>query len=211
MLQDAEGGRTYPSGDNWKSLTEGSAMTTEDDTSLIVDFVRRLRRVALHPLSLDESGLEDEMPLPGNYLLKLTRAGGTATISANHHATIRSPLPDEVQFESLATRVRAFTLTNDRLFWSKVFDALDRLTRPEDEQVCRWSEQFRQAWAKSTERNVPRERAYRLGYRVGDNDGAEERHFTDIDAAYAWLYQDVAHGDEVSTATSASSSGSQPP
>jgi hypothetical protein len=172
---------------------------TTDDTRLVADFVRRLRRVALHPLSLDQSGEGDQVPMPGNYLRTLMSAGGTATVSADHRATIRLPLPDEVQFESLATRVRTFTLPRDRLYWPKVFDALDRLTGQEDEQVRTFSEQFREGWAKATERNGPQERAYRMGYRVGDTDDAEEQHFTDIDAAYAWLYQDVAHSDEVST------------
>jgi hypothetical protein len=61
-------------------------------------------------------------------------------------------LPDEVQFESLATRVRTFTLKCDRLYWPKVLDALDRLTGLEDQRLRSWSEQLRQAWTKATER-----------------------------------------------------------
>ena len=49
------------------------------------------------------------MPLPGDYLRMLMTPGGTVTFGPDHLATIRSPLPDEVQFESLATRVRTFT------------------------------------------------------------------------------------------------------
>lgn len=139
------------------------------------------------------------MPLPGNYLRMLMTAGGTAEVGPDHRATIRSPLPDEVQFESLATRVRTFTLKNDRLYWPKVLDALDRLTGLDDQRLRSWSEQLRVAWRKATERNTPQERAYRLGYQVGDDGEGEQGHFTDIDVAYAWLYQDVAHGDAVST------------
>jgi hypothetical protein len=47
-------------------------------------------------------------------------------------ATFRSRLPDEVHFESLATRVRAFTLSNDRRYWRKALDALERSTGLED-------------------------------------------------------------------------------
>jgi hypothetical protein len=61
------------------------------------------------------------------------------------------------------------------------------------------SQWFHQACANATARDTPNERAYRTGYRVGDDDDGEQRHFTDIDMAFAWLYQDVAHGDKVST------------
>ena len=61
-------------------------------------------------------------------------AGGTAEVGPDHLATIRSPLPDEVQFESLVTRVRTFTLKSDRLYWPKILDALDRLTGLEDQR-----------------------------------------------------------------------------
>jgi hypothetical protein len=95
--------------------------------------------------------------------------------------------------------VCSFSLKSDRLYWPKALDALDRLTRVEDQRLRSWSEQLRQAWTKATERNGPEERAYRLGYQVGDDDEGEQGHFTDIDLAYAWLYQDVAHGDAMST------------
>jgi len=62
------------------------------------------------------------------------------------------------------TRVRTFSLKSDRLYWPKVLDPLDRLTRVEDQRLRSWPEQHRQAWTKATERNGPEERAYRLGY-----------------------------------------------
>jgi hypothetical protein len=36
----------------------------ERDTALVADFVRRLRRVALHPLALDD-GVGEQIPMPG--------------------------------------------------------------------------------------------------------------------------------------------------
>lgn len=175
-------------------------VTPDELVQLVADFVRRLRRVALHPLALDDEGDEgDGVPLPGAHLRKLMGAGGTAEIGPDHLATIRSPLPDEVQFESLATRVRAFTIRSDRLFWPEALAALDRLTGLEDRVLRLSSEHYYEEWAKATERNTPRERAYRVGYQIGADDDGEQGHFTDIDLAYAWLYQDVAHGDEVST------------
>jgi hypothetical protein len=94
---------------------------------LVADIVRRLRRVALHPLALDD-GVGEEMPMPGDRLRKLMKVEIKADVRSDGTATLRSLLPDEVQFESLATRVRAFTLPKDRLYWRKGLDAVDRLT-----------------------------------------------------------------------------------
>jgi hypothetical protein len=171
----------------------------EEDVALLVDAVRRLRRLALHPLALDDTGGEGEVPFPGDYLRMLMQVEGTMEVGPENMATIRSPLPDEVLFESLASRVRVFTLTGDRLYWTTLIDALDRLTGLDDLGLRLTSEHFRQEWKKATERRTPEERAYRLGYQRGNEPDAEQGHFTDLDVAYAWLYQDVAHGDAVST------------
>jgi hypothetical protein len=124
---------------------------------------------------------------------------GRAQVNPRGQATIRCPLPDEVEFESLATRVRVFTLSGYRLYWRKALDALDRVTGQEDRALRVSSAQLREEWTKATERNTPNERAYRVGYQVGHDGDGEHGHFTDIDMAYAWLYQDAAKADEVST------------
>jgi len=178
-----------------RSKKQAGTGSPADDVQLVADFVRRLRRVALHPLALDEYGTGR----PGSYLCRLVTHLGTVELGPDHTATVRLELPDEVQFESLATRLRSFTIDSDRLFWRDALDALDRLTGLEDRLLKEASQWYRQAWGKATERDTPNERAYRTGYRVGDDEDREEKHFTDIDMAYAWLYQDVAHGDEVST------------
>jgi len=97
------------------------------DTASVADFVRRLRRVALHPLARDD-GVGEEMPMPGDRLRKLMKVEIKAEVRSDGTATLRSLLPDEVQFESLAPRVRAFTLPKDRLYSRKGLDAVDRLT-----------------------------------------------------------------------------------
>ncbi len=99
----------------------------EEDIAVLVDAVRRLRRLALHPLALDDTGAEGEVPLPGDYLRMLLRVKNTVEPGPGQTATIRSPLPDEVLFESLATRVRLF-IADRRLHWKEVLKALDRLT-----------------------------------------------------------------------------------
>lgn len=172
-------------------------MTDTTDTQLVADFVRRLRRVALHPLALDEQGDDDQLPLmPGDLLRRLMHVPTTVEEHEDGTVTMRSLLPDEVQFESLATRVRPFTLGSDRLHWQKALGALDRLTGLEDPGLRASSSDLREEWNQATDRSS-RARAFYTGYQVGD--GSQTQHLTDIDLAYAWLYQDVAHGDEIST------------
>jgi hypothetical protein len=89
-------------------------------------------------------------------------------------------------------------LKKDRLYWPKALNALDRLTSLEDLAIRLSSRALREEWTGATDR-TSRTRAYRIGYRVGADGEGVEGHLTDIDLAYAWLYQDVAHGDEVST------------
>ena len=73
---------------------------------LLADLVRRLRRVALHLLALEGQGGNDDIPLPGPYLCKLISVEGTLKVRPDRSATMRSPLPDEVRFESLDRRPR---------------------------------------------------------------------------------------------------------
>jgi hypothetical protein len=62
-----------------------------------------------------------------------------------------------------------------------------------------YSEKLRHHWTQATERSTPEARAYVAGYRIGKEGEAGQGHYMDLDLAYAWLYQDVAHGDPVST------------
>ncbi len=173
----------------------------EEDVKLVVDFVRRLRRVALHPLALDETGaVEGAPPLPGGYLQMLMRVSNrwepeAPEVGPNGMGTLRSPLPDEVLFESLATRVRVFT-ADRRLYGKNGLGALDRLAGLDDLELRLSSEHFWREWAEATERGGPDERAYRVGYQIGPGSDAIQHHFTDIDLAYNWLYGDVIHSDE---------------
>jgi hypothetical protein len=48
--------------------------TGDADVQLVADFVRWLRRVALHPLALDDQGGDDFPCLPGAYLWMLMTA-----------------------------------------------------------------------------------------------------------------------------------------
>jgi hypothetical protein len=163
--------------------------TYDQDVALIVDFVRRLRRVALHPLALEERD-DEELPLPGDQLRYLMSVTVNFFIRGDSTATMRVPFPDEVSFESLAVRVRSFTLPKDRLFWKKGLAALDRLTGLDHYLVRSSSEELREEWRAALARD-----AETRAYRVDTDDGS----LTDLDLAYAWLYQDVAHGDASKT------------
>lgn len=136
--------------------------------------------------------------MPGDLLRNLMSVEAKVEVRSDGTATMRFQLPDEVQFESLATRVRAFTLSKDRLYWPKALDALDRLTGLTDMTLSASSRDLRQEWKEATDR-TSRTRAFWSSYVAGENAEGGQGQFNDIDLAYAWLYQDVAHGDEVST------------
>lgn len=167
-----------------------------DDEQLVADFVRRLRRVALHPLALDEDGGDDVPPMPGNLLRRFLEVPTVKQENEDGTVTLTSPLPDEVLFESLSTRLRPFTLARDRLYWEKAIDALDRLINSNDPTLSGSSRDVREEWTQATDR-TSRARAFHMG--VQSKDGGETHHLTDVDLAYGWLYQDVAHGDASST------------
>ena len=65
-------------------------------------------------------------------------------------------------FESLASRLRPFTVDTDDLFYGKAFDALDRLlAAPKHDKFRRISQAVHQDWRTATDR-TSRTRAYRI-------------------------------------------------
>jgi len=174
-------------------------MSTDRHTQLVSDFVCRLRRVALHPLALQcgVDGADGLPPLPGDLLRQYMALNPIREDHEDGTVTLRHPLPDEVQFESLATRLRPFTLTDDHLYWSRALNALGRLTADSDALVRKSLKDIRSEWKHATDR-TPRARAFFTGYEA-KGDPALTMDMTDIELAYAWLYQDVAHGDETKT------------
>ena len=105
------------------------------------------------------------------------------TFRSDGKATLRSPLPDEVAFESLASRLRPFTVDTDDLFYGKAFDALDRLlAAPEHDKFRRISQAVHQDWRTATDR-TSRTRAYRIS--------SEAAQHTDVDLAFSWLHGDL--------------------
>jgi hypothetical protein len=103
--------------------------------------------------------------------------------------------PQEDQFESLAIRARAFTLKTDRLYWKDALAALDRLTGNSDMLLDSSMTELWAEWHEATGRDN-RVRAY---FVVIEDKQKNKKKQTDVDLAYAWLYQDSAHGDPLTT------------
>ena len=53
-----------------RHLTWSFMPTRDADVRLVSDFVRQLRRVALHPLALDDQ-VGEETPMPGDLLMSV--------------------------------------------------------------------------------------------------------------------------------------------
>lgn len=160
-----------------------------DDTARLSAFVRRLRRIEAHPLIADNGG---------ELVRTLQKTQFKITVFPETQETfVRFDLPDEVQFESLAARLRPMTVKADALHHSKVMDSLEALTsNATDPQVQKLNSQVRRAWEDATKRDRNRgsaTRAYMMS--IGTIDGNLNEHATDLDLAYAWLYEDSVHGD----------------
>ena len=99
------------------------------------------------------------------------------TFRSDGKATLRSPLPDEVAFESLASRLRPFTVDTDDLFYGKAFDALDRLlAAPKHGKFRRISQAVHQDWRTATDR-TSRTRAYRISSEAAQHRSTYRRRF----------------------------------
>lgn len=146
------------------------------DIRTVSHFVRRLRRVALHPLAADDPDI----------LVNLARVQITFSRRPDGTMFMRSPLPDEVAFESLATRLRPFLVPSDDLYFEKAFKALERLIVVEKDNYKRIRAKVLDEWHKAVERG-DNTRAYQVI--------TEEEEISDVVLAYSWLYGDSIHGD----------------
>jgi hypothetical protein len=154
----------------------------DDDLAVrtLVAFVARLRRISLHPLALQDDR---------EFLNKLYTVEMKTEVRSDGTAMLRSPLPDEVQFESLATRVRPFTIKSDPTYYVRTLEALNQLTDLNDPQIANNAKRLRKDW-DVTDR-TSRTRAYLISTEAGA--------YTDIELAFAWLYQDAVKSDASTT------------
>lgn len=165
------------------------------DIERISAFVRRLRRIEAHPLVAVDEGKSIyhwyTTPFRMNVLLRRSDGKPIGT-------RVIYELPDEVQFESLAARLRPMTLATDVLGHKSVMDSLDALTTHLDSDLVRKANaDVRARWEKATARDRENRgalsRAYKVVIHAADGDVVEE--LTDVDLAYGWLYEDSMHGD----------------
>ena len=163
--------------------------TRDEGVRLVADFVRRLRRVALHPLALDDQ-VGEETPMPGDLLRK--------RVSVEMNVTAFSTV-EHIQDgpgRRGAVRVAGYSAASVHdVGRPSVLRQGAQGTGPSDRLgrrgVCGCHRRrLRRKWRESTSRS-PRTRAYRVAI--------DSKMHTDIELPFAWPYQDGAHGDESTT------------
>ncbi|MBB3750811.1 hypothetical protein FHT44_003306 [Mycolicibacterium sp. BK634] len=156
--------------------------TYDEDVERVANFVKRLRRIALHPLCREGGG---------ELLHDLMSVRVTFQVKSEGLSSVEYQLVDEVMFESLAVRLRPLTLNDDQVSFNSALNALDRIIDcPMDVARRITSKQFKAEWRDCT--NVKDCRAY---WTVTENGNT----YTDVELAFAWLYQDSVHGDTSTT------------
>lgn len=150
----------------------------EADIRTVSHFVRRLRRVAAHPLAADNGDILDNF---ASVPITIGRTPDGKTF-------MRTPLPDEVAFESLATRLRPFVAAGDDLYFVKAFEALERLCDSENDKFADVRKAILAEWHKASERSS-RTRAFWV------QTSESTKQYSDVELAFAWLYGDTMHGD----------------
>lgn len=175
-----------------KGYRVGNANTSDVDR--LCTLVRRLRRIEAHPLIAADGG---------ETIHRLHSTQFTQTVfdhrtdPAQSYVVLKFDLPDEVQFESLAARLRPLTLGTDVIGHKSIMDALDALTDSTDLAIAISNAALRREWEEATRRDRKnrgaKTRAYTMYAGEEGDDDAEAA--TDLDLAYAWLYEDSLHGD----------------
>lgn len=161
-------------------------MTSESDVKVVSQFVLRARRVAAHSLAQNRESLRE---LAG---FKIT---GNVTLDGTF--TTRRKLPDEEVFESLAARVRPFTLATEPIYSEKVFEALHQLLKsmrdsPIDNIKGRLAT-LRAEWAAIDLQGIG---ALAFWVQTERGDGADRSpQVTDIQLAASWMYADLVHSN----------------
>lgn len=147
-------------------------------------FVVRARRVEEHSLLADTTKL-------------VTWASGTMRLTQVENeptATLTWDLPPEEGLDSLAARCRPFILAGDTVYWSTVTGAIGYYLRDPADPMAIGLKHIRAAWAK-LDKSASGPLAFES--RAGDvADGLGEI-VTDKELAYAWLYGDLVHADNL--------------
>ncbi len=105
---------------------------------------------------------------------------------------IRMELPPEEAFESLAARLRPFTMRKETVYWETVLDALERLLSSEVLAEVMDFESLRAYWKEVTEGKKVAQAYYVM---------TESGQLTDVELADQWLNSDALHTQLIHSAT----------
>ena len=148
-------------------------------------FVIRAVHIETHSLAADVRRL-------------LRDAQGTmhASFDLDGSTRIERELPDEERMESLASRVRPLTLSDEPIHHRKVMNAIDLLLRdggsPTTDHTRRIAE-LRQLWRKHS---LDKDSEVGYWFSMAPADGSEPAvQVTDVQLAAGWFYSDVAHAN----------------
>lgn len=156
------------------------------DVDVVSQFVLRARRVAAHSLAQNTDSLRE---LAGFKI--------TGQVKNDGSFIGRRRLPDEEAFESLAARVRPFTLGSEPIYAKKVFDALWRLQKAspvevEDTLIERLL-RLEQRWLAI---DLQGTKPLAFQAQIEPLDGSSRSSYiTDIQLAASWMYADLVHSD----------------
>lgn len=160
------------------------ACLTEGATRRLGAFVVRARRVEAHSLAADRPKL-------------LGWAEGQASVTVyrdGRPSELKWSLPSEEALDSLAARCRPFVLQRESVYHAKVMKSLGYLLR-DHEELKGPVREIKTLWQRlDPSSSTP------LGFdsQTGPTGGSLGHPVTDVALAYAWLYGDLVHADDVS-------------
>ncbi|WP_117210513.1 hypothetical protein [Allorhizocola rhizosphaerae] len=165
-------------------MTTQATPPADADLDTIRAFITRARRIESHSLAADKQSL-----------LRWSSQQIHVQVDDNGQGIARWDLPPEEALESLAARMRPLLLKTERLYYAKVLDAIDHRVAT-DPELADAAVGLRAEWAK-LDRDSPDLLAYRS--QTGEVGGELGAAVNDKKLAYAWIYGDLVHADDVTT------------
>ncbi|MEU8001441.1 hypothetical protein AB0B66_09810 [Catellatospora sp. NPDC049111] len=156
---------------------------TENAYTVLATFILRARRVEAHSLAADRTRLLDWAQ--GKAKLTVRTDGGPAELAID--------LPEEEALDSLAARCRPFILNNETVYHAKVMNALGYLTRGEQDLADKL-QTLKAGWRRL---DPSTKTALAYDSQTGPVGGRLGAPVTDVALAYAWLYGDLVHADDI--------------
>ena len=161
-------------------------MPALDPRDRVQRFVIRARRVLAHSLVRNDLDLLNEVAR-GSF--KLVIETNRETGESTHRLKIK--LPPEESFESLAARLRPFTIGKEAVYWSSVLDALEKLLSKETLETTVDIQSLRDQWSEVVEGS----KVAQTYYFMTDNGM-----LTDVQLADRWLNSDSLHTEPIQSA-----------